>query len=122
MRDQKCGDEDGQDCKDEMVTLPAKRPPNDAQRAWEARTRVAFGTGRRHFVHVWTAPRSPMARVVITPLLLLATLLIVTVGLLALLALVTVALLIAFFVWLVGTPVAAIRRRGDAASRRAPGG
>ena len=43
-------------------------------------------------------------------------------GLLALLALVTIALLVAFFVWLVGTPVTAIRRRADAASRRAPGG
>jgi hypothetical protein len=63
-----------------------------------------------------------MARVVITPLLLVATLLIVTIGLLVLLALVTVAFLVAFFARSVRTPVAAIRRRGDAASRRAPGG
>jgi membrane glycosyltransferase len=119
--DRECGDEDGHDCNDELVTLPAKRPPDDAQRAWGARTRVAFGTGRRHFVHVWTAPRSPVARVVIAPLLLLATLLIITIGLLALLALVIV-LLVAVFVLLVGTLVAAIRRNGDAASRRARGG
>jgi len=104
------------------LTLPAKRPPNDAERAWEARARIALGTGQHHFVRVWTAPRSPIARVVITPLLLLATLLIVTMGLLALLVLVTVALLLAFVVWLVRTPLAAIRRRAEAASRRAPGG
>jgi hypothetical protein len=79
-----------------------------------------FGTGRRRFVHVWTAPRSPAARAVVVPLLLLATLLILAVGLLALLALVATAFLVSFFVLLVRAPLAAIRRRSGPA-RRPPG-
>jgi hypothetical protein len=81
---------------------------------------MAFGSGRRQFVHVWTAPRSPAARMVLIPLLLLATLLVLAVGLLALLAFVVVAFVIAFFVLLVGRPLAAIRGRSGAPARRPP--
>ena len=87
----------------------------------EGRARVVFGTGRRQFVHVWTAPRSPAARVVVVPLLLLATLLILAVGLLALLALVAVAFVVAFFVVLVRAPLAAFRARSGPPARRPPG-
>jgi hypothetical protein len=76
-----------------------------------------FGTGRRQFVHVWTVPRSPAARVVVVPLLLLATLLILAVGLVALLALVAVAFVVAFFVLLVGAPLAAFRGRFSGRAR-----
>jgi len=80
-----------------------------------------FGTGRRHFVHVWTAPQSPAARVVVVPLILLATLLILAVGLVALLALVTAAFLASFFLLLVRAPVAAIRRRSGYPPGTTPG-
>ena len=83
--------------------------------------RVAVSTGRRQFVHVWTAPRSPAARVVVAPVLLLATLLILAAGLVALLAFVTVALVIAFFALLIRAPVAAIRGRRDLRDRKRPG-
>ena len=57
---------------------------------------------------------------VVVPLLLLATLLILMVGLLALLALVAVALVVAFFILLVGAPLAAIRGRSGPPTRRPP--
>jgi membrane glycosyltransferase len=103
------------------VTLPIKRAPDDSQHGLEKRARVALGTGRRQFVHVWTAPRSPAARVAVVPLLLLATLLILAVGLLALLALVTVTLVVAFFVLLIGAPLAAIRGKNGPPASRPPG-
>jgi len=83
--------------------------------------RVAVSTGRRQFVHVWTAPRSPAARLVVVPLLLLATLLILVAGLVALIALVAIALVIALFALLVRAPLAAIRGRSDLRNRRRPG-
>jgi hypothetical protein len=98
-------------CKDESVTLPAGRPSDRPQPGLDTRARVVFGTGRRQFVHVWTAPRSPAARVVVVPLLLLATLVILAVGLFALLALLAVAFVLAAFFFLVGVPFAAIRKR-----------
>jgi hypothetical protein len=108
-------------CKNSSMTLPASRPDADPQSGLEGRARVVFGTGRRQFVHVWTAPRSPAARVVVVPLLLLATLLILAVGLLALVALVAVAFLVAVCVLLVAAPLAAIRRSRGRPGRRPPG-
>src|SRR5262245_21372000 len=98
-------------CKNESMTLPTGGPPDHPEPSWEGRARVVFGKGQRQFVHVWSAPRSRVARVVMIPLLLLATLLILAVGLLALLVLAAVALVVAFFVVLVGAPLAAIRGR-----------
>ena len=102
------------------MTLPVKRGQGDHQPMRDGRARITFGSGRRQFVHVWTAPRSPAARLVVIPLLLLATLLILALGLLALLAFVAVAFVIAFLVLLVGRPLAAIKGRSSAPARRPP--
>ena len=58
---------------------------------------------------------------VVVPVLLLATLVILMVGLLALLALVAVAFVVAFFILLVGAPLAAIRGRSGPPTHRPPG-
>jgi hypothetical protein len=103
------------------MTLPVRRRTDDLQLASLGRARFVFGSGRRQFLHVWTAPRSPAARAVVVPLLLLAALLILAVGLLALLAFVAIALVVAAFTLLVGAPLGAIRRRSSAPARRPPG-
>ena len=103
------------------MTLPFRRPPDDPELGLERRAQVVIGSGRRQFVHVWTAPRSPAARIVVVPILLLATLLILTIGLLALLALVAVAFVVVFFILLVGAPRAAIKVRSGPPTRRPPG-
>jgi hypothetical protein len=108
-------------CKDTSVTLPATKPPDDPLPDFQGRARVVFDSGRRQFVHAWTAPRSPAARVVVVPLLLLAALLILAIGLLALLALVAAAFVVALFVLLFGRPLAAIRARSGSPTRRPPG-
>jgi len=108
-------------CKDETVTLAVPRPPEHRQPDWEGRARLVFGTGRRQFVHVWSAPRSPSARLVVVPLLLLATLVVLAVGLLAMLMLLAVALVIAFVFLLIAAPLGAIRRRSGPPARRPPG-
>ena len=100
------------------MTLPAKRPADRPEAGWDGRARIIYASGRKQFVHVWTAPRSPAARIVVVPLLLLAALLIVAVGLLALLVLLAVAVLVAFVVLLVSVPLAAIRGRGGPPARR----
>jgi membrane glycosyltransferase len=103
------------------MTLPVKKQSDDPPFGLQGRARVVFGSSRRQFVHVWTAPRSPVARVVVVPLLLLATLLILAVGLLALLAVVAIALMVAFFALLFGRPLAAIRGRNGPPAARPPG-
>src|SRR5439155_16543714 len=102
------------------MTLPATKPPDDPQLGLQGRARVVVGSGQRQFVHVWTAPRSPAARVVVLPLLLLATLLILAVGLLALLALVAVAFVVALVALPFGRPRTAITGRSVSPPRRPP--
>lgn len=103
------------------MALPATKPPDEPQLGLQGRARVVFGSGQRQFVHAWTAPRSPAARVVVVPLLLLAALLILAIGLLALLALVAVASVVAFFALLFGRPLAVMRARSGSPARRPPG-
>jgi len=100
------------------MTLPAKRPTEHPEPGRDGRARIVFASSRRQFVHVWSAPRSPAARIVVVPLLLLGTLVFLAVGLLALLFLVVVAFVVAFLVLLISAPLAAIRGRGGPPARR----
>ena len=103
------------------MTLPAKRQHGDPEPGWQGRARIVFGSSQSRFVHVWTAPRSPAARVVVIPLLLLATLLVLALGLLALLLLAAVVFVVAFLVLLIERPLAAIKGRHSVPARRHPG-
>jgi hypothetical protein len=99
------------------VTLPAAKPSRDPQLGLQGRARIVLASGRRQFVHVWTTPRSPAARLVVVPLML-AALLILAVALLALLAFVAVAFVVAFFALLFGRPLTAMRTRSGSPPRR----
>ncbi len=103
------------------MKLPATKPPDDSQLGLQGRARVVVSSGRRQVVHVWTAPRSPAARVVVLPLLLLAALMILAAGLLALFALVAVTFVFGLLALLFGRPLAAIRARSGSPAQRPPG-
>jgi len=51
---------------------------------WQRRVQLAAGGARREFVYQWSAPRSPVARVLLAPVLILAALLAFVVGALVL--------------------------------------
>ena len=53
----------------------------DADRSivqWQKRVQLAAGGARREFVYQWSAPRSPVARLLLAPVLILAALLAIT--------------------------------------------
>jgi hypothetical protein len=105
-------------CENEPVVLPAKRSSDRPRPRRDARARVVFVAGRRHVVHIWTAPRSPAARALVAPLLVLATLLVLAVGLVVLVTLVAAALVAAAFFLLLAVCAAAVT--GRSRSRRPP--
>jgi len=51
---------------------------------WQRRVQLAAGGARREFVYQWSAPRSPVARVLLAHVLILAALLAFVVGALVL--------------------------------------
>jgi hypothetical protein len=65
---------------------------------WQRRVQLAAGGARREFVYQWSAPRSPVARVLLAPVLILAALLAFVVGalVLALFLLLTLAAIVVF--------------------------
>jgi Flp pilus assembly protein TadB len=65
---------------------------------WQRRVQPAAGGARREFVYQWSAPRSPVARVLLAPVLILAALLAFVVGalVLALFLLLTLAAIVVF--------------------------
>jgi hypothetical protein len=65
---------------------------------WQKRVQLAAGGARREFVYQWTAPRSPIARVLLAPVLILAALLAFVVGalVLALFLLLALAAIVVF--------------------------
>lgn len=44
------------------MMLLIRRPPNDPQLGLGGRARIVFGTGRREFVHTWTAKSENVCR------------------------------------------------------------
>ena len=65
---------------------------------WQKRVQLAAGGARREFVYQWSAPRSPVARVLLAPVLILAALLAFVVGalVLALFLLLALAAIVVF--------------------------
>jgi hypothetical protein len=65
---------------------------------WQKRVQLAAGGARREFVYQWSAPRSPVVRVLLAPVLILAALLAFVVGalVLALFLLLALAAIVVF--------------------------
>jgi hypothetical protein len=65
---------------------------------WQKRVQLAAGDARREFAYQWSAPRSPVARLLLAPVLILAALLAFVVGalVLALFLLLALAAIVVF--------------------------
>ena len=92
-----------------MIHMAAvgKTPEGGAVVHWESRIHTALATGRRQFVHQWTAPRSPVLQLALLPLFLVVALLMLAVALLLF------VIMLAFFVAAVmASRFGLLRRRG----------
>lgn len=54
-----------------------KTPEGGALARWETRAQAAVSTGGRQFVYQWTAPRSPVRRLLLVPVFIVAALLLI---------------------------------------------
>jgi hypothetical protein len=93
-----------------VMPLPARRSGDRSLTVWEAQARAALSTRRRAFSHVWTAPRSPVQRVLIVPLLFCVALVILAIALIAIL-IGALALAVAAVVVLIAAPFSAFAKR-----------
>ena len=77
-----------------LVSTTPTPPAGPELSHWETRLRAAGNTTRRQFVYQWTAPRSPVLRLLLAPLFVVAALLLLALFLLVFVLAAAVAILV----------------------------